>query len=160
MFGGAASCINIVVASRRLAWRARITDCSNNEAYHSLWRCMSYCLLRKTSAPPPFRWRQNHQPKISNSLTYQVPRFESLQRWLRRCLKPMVYHDYITSPSDRKKSVERHVRYIPQLCCLQQSNTSFYVSRWQPTLMDVLSSIFCKLLYIIYVFSMKPWYAT
>ena len=35
MYKGAPSCINIVVVSHSLAWRARITDCSNNEAYLS-----------------------------------------------------------------------------------------------------------------------------
>ena len=36
MCGGETSCINIVVVSHRLAWRVRIMDCCNNEAFRWL----------------------------------------------------------------------------------------------------------------------------
>ena len=72
MCGGVPLCISTVIVSHPLAWRAGIMDCCNNEAYHWPVTCMSHCPLCETSAPPPLRWRQNHQPTISYSLNFSI----------------------------------------------------------------------------------------
>ena len=43
MCGGASTCINTVVASHHLAWRAGIMDCCNNETYR--WPVMVHVML-------------------------------------------------------------------------------------------------------------------
>ena len=129
MCGGAPSCINTVVVSHHLAWRAEIMDCYNNEAYH--WPVMVHVTL-------PVVW---NECTAAISVISESPAYNFLQLDL---LDPMTYIlaaiDWedasiawstviITSLSDLKENVERHVCKIPQFMLL--SSVEHVISCYQ-----------------------------
>ena len=123
---GTPSCMNIVVVPHHLAWRARITDCSNNEV------SCSPVIVHLTL---PIAW---NKWTAAISVTTESSACNNLQldlldhpTWIlpfigcEGCLKPMVYDDPITSLTNLKESVEHHLGNIPHFC-LQQSNMRLY----------------------------------
>ena len=89
MCGGTVSCINIVVVSHRLVWRARITDCSNNEA------CCSLVTVHVTS---PVEW---NKCTAAFSVTTDLSACKFLQLDLLHpptWILPIIYCEDISSP--------------------------------------------------------------
>ena len=62
--------------------------------------------------------QQNHQVEIRIACPPRSPDFNPCDIWLWGYLKAMVYRNAITSVSDLRESIERHVRNIPQLMLL------------------------------------------
>ena len=82
------------------------------------------------------------------------PRFPDLNTsnfWLWKYLKFMVCHTPSHHYLTLKKAYNTMCITFLSSQCFQQSKMRFYPSRWQQTMVDIISSMFCTLLQIIYM---------
>ena len=131
MCGGAPYCINIVVLSHHLAWKARIMDYFDNEVYSSslmvhvtllvVWnKCTADISVTTESSPCIFL-----HPDLLDAPTWILPAIgceDISSSWS------------IMIPSHLYPTLKKALNFmrvtLPSSCCLRQSNMRFYASRW------------------------------
>ena len=76
------------------------------------------------------------------SPTTRSPDMNRCDFWLWRYLKTMVYRDPISSLSDLKESIERHVRNIPQIMLLSTVEHVIFCFQKEAEIGNITSSMF------------------